>query len=240
MPTQDTLTPRQQAILQAVVEQYVEAATPVGSEGLLTYANLQVSPATVRNEMMALEEAGYLTHPHTSSGRIPTEKGYRFYVRQCVLGEKKSRRHVAALEQTVRQADDETDALKLLAKKVAELTQGAALIGFAPRQVYYTGLGYLFSQPEFHEAALMIRMGELLDHLDEVMAEVYDTVPTEVVVLIGQDNPFGQDCGSVLVRLNVTGAAPHIFGIIGPMRMDYQANTALLLSVREVVEGLEL
>ena len=81
-------------------------------------------------------------------------------------------------------------------------------------------------------------MGELLDHLDEVMAEVYNLVPSEALILIGQDNPFGRDCGSVLMRLNIPGSGSNVFGIIGPMRMDYLANTALLLSVREVVEGI--
>ena len=116
MPT--TLTTRQQVILQAVVEKYVDQATPVSSEELMQETGLAVSSATIRNELMALEDLGYLTHPHTSAGRLPTEKGYRFYVEQHVLVNKKSRRHVPALEQTVKGVDDATDALKLLAKKV--------------------------------------------------------------------------------------------------------------------------
>lgn len=80
------LSPRQQAILGLVVRQYVEETAPISSRMLLEQYDLGVSSATVRNEMAQLEELGYLTHPHTSAGRVPTDAGYRFFV-QRLLGE---------------------------------------------------------------------------------------------------------------------------------------------------------
>jgi heat-inducible transcriptional repressor len=74
------LGPRKSAVLRAVVEEYVRTGEPVGSESIAERAGLGVSSATIRNEMAALEELGYLTHPHTSAGRIPTDVGYRHYV----------------------------------------------------------------------------------------------------------------------------------------------------------------
>jgi heat-inducible transcriptional repressor len=74
------LGPRKAAVLRVVVEQYVRSGEPVGSETIAENAGLGVSSATIRNEMAALEELGYLTHPHTSAGRIPTDAGYRHYV----------------------------------------------------------------------------------------------------------------------------------------------------------------
>ena len=71
---------RKAAILRAVVDEYVQCAEPVGSSLLARVAGIQVSPATIRNEMNLLEHEGYLTQPHTSAGRIPTDKGYRYYV----------------------------------------------------------------------------------------------------------------------------------------------------------------
>jgi heat-inducible transcriptional repressor len=71
---------RKSAVLRAVVEEYVRSGEPVGSETIAEHAGLGVSSATIRNEMAALEELGYLTHPHTSAGRIPTDTGYRHYV----------------------------------------------------------------------------------------------------------------------------------------------------------------
>jgi heat-inducible transcriptional repressor len=74
------LTERQKKILGLVVREYVETAQPVGSETLVRKSGLRVSSATIRNELATLEELGYLTHPHTSAGRMPTEKGYRYFV----------------------------------------------------------------------------------------------------------------------------------------------------------------
>ena len=74
------LDDRKAAILRAVVEEYIETAQPVGSQHVAQHTGLAVSPATVRNEMAVLEREGYLAQPHTSAGRIPTDKGYRFFV----------------------------------------------------------------------------------------------------------------------------------------------------------------
>jgi len=79
----DDLTSRQQLILGLVIREYVAAVQPVGSKTIESYG-LGVSSATIRNEMAALEEFGYLTHPHTSAGRVPTEKGYRYFVERLM------------------------------------------------------------------------------------------------------------------------------------------------------------
>lgn len=76
----DMLDERKAAILRAVIEEYIDTAQPVGSSAVLAATDIKVSPATVRNDMVALENDGYLAQPHTSAGRIPTEKGYRHFV----------------------------------------------------------------------------------------------------------------------------------------------------------------
>ena len=74
------LDDRKLAVLRAIVEDYVSTNEPVGSKALAERHNLGVSPATIRNDMAALEEQGYITQPHTSAGRVPTDKGYRLFV----------------------------------------------------------------------------------------------------------------------------------------------------------------
>ena len=74
------LTERKKKILRAVVESYIETAEPVGSKALMGLAGLNVSSATIRNELADLTELGYLEQPHTSAGRIPSPQGYRLYV----------------------------------------------------------------------------------------------------------------------------------------------------------------
>ena len=76
-------------ILFAVIKTYLETGEPVGSRTISKYTDLNLSSATIRNEMADLEELGYLMQPHTSAGRIPSDKGYRFYVDQMLADEKK-------------------------------------------------------------------------------------------------------------------------------------------------------
>jgi heat-inducible transcriptional repressor len=95
----EALTDRRQAVLGLVVRQYIATATPVGSKTIVEQYGLGISSATIRNEMAYLEEQGYLTHPHTSAGRVPTEKGYRYFVERLMgeaelpLAEQRTIRH---------------------------------------------------------------------------------------------------------------------------------------------------
>src|SRR5512141_1661763 len=76
----DGLTPRQEKILNIIIRNYVTTALPVSSERVLQDLGIAISSATVRNDMAVLEEQGYIAHPHTSAGRVPTAKGYRYFV----------------------------------------------------------------------------------------------------------------------------------------------------------------
>jgi len=78
------MNPRQEKILSAVIEEYTQTAIPVGSSILAQKYKFKVSPATIRNDMTALEEDGYLYQPHISAGRIPTDKGYRYFVEEVM------------------------------------------------------------------------------------------------------------------------------------------------------------
>src|SRR3989344_9517633 len=78
------ITPRQAKILAAIVKEYSASGQPVGSEELLDGYGFAVSSATIRNEMKALEKAGYISQPHTSAGRVPTDEGYRFFVNKLM------------------------------------------------------------------------------------------------------------------------------------------------------------
>src|SRR5919202_5988075 len=80
MPMQDQLSERELRVLEAVVQTYIETAEPAGSQTIARRFGLGVSPATIRNIMSELEEKGYLFHPHTSAGRVPTDRAYRVYV----------------------------------------------------------------------------------------------------------------------------------------------------------------
>jgi heat-inducible transcriptional repressor len=130
------LDERKAAVLLAVVRAYVRLGEPVGSKRAVDEAGLGVSAATVRHEMAALEEAGYITHPHTSAGRIPTDKGYRFFVdalRGTVSDDPEvSLEQVALLDDLLAGATDLEDLLRRATGALSRLTRFAGLVA-APR-----------------------------------------------------------------------------------------------------------
>jgi heat-inducible transcriptional repressor len=125
------LGPRKLAVLQAIVEEYVRTGEPVGSETLIEHHGLGVSSATVRNEMAALEELGYLTHPHTSAGRAPTDLGYRRYVDSLPQGRLRDAQRRAIADFFRRTAVDMEEVLFGATRLLSSLTQYAGLA--APR-----------------------------------------------------------------------------------------------------------
>lgn len=120
------LDERKKKILQAVIRNYLETGEPVGSRTISKYTDLNLSSATIRNEMSDLEEMGYIIQPHTSAGRIPSDKGYRFYV-DTMLEEKE--REVDELKGLLVEKDEKMDTLlKRVARVLAANTNYAAMI----------------------------------------------------------------------------------------------------------------
>ena len=120
------LDERKKKILQAVIRNYLETGEPVGSRTISKYTDLNLSSATIRNEMADLEEMGYILQPHTSAGRIPSDKGYRFYV--DAMMEEKEREVVEMKEMLVERQDKMETLLKQVARVLAQNTQYATMI----------------------------------------------------------------------------------------------------------------
>ena len=108
MVAEQGLSERKLKILHAIIQTYLETGEPVGSRTISKYTDLNLSSATIRNEMADLEELGYILQPHTSAGRIPSDKGYRLYV-DSMLEEKD--REVADLKELLVEKEDKMDHL---------------------------------------------------------------------------------------------------------------------------------
>jgi heat-inducible transcriptional repressor len=186
--------------------------------------------------MAELEELGFLTHPHTSAGRIPTEQGWRYFLDYIVKDLKlKSAEERALLAGFERAKADGLNPAKGLAKALADLSETAVMVGFGPHDVYYTGLTYLFSQPEFLNPGYVHELSAVIDHLDEAMAEVFKQPLTKnVEVFLGEDNPFGKDCSVLYTTIRLETNQPGILGILGPLRLDYAGNIARLKYARSL------
>ncbi len=125
----EELNPRQQAILRIIVSEYIDSARPVGSDALVEKYDLKVSSATVRNAMAALEAAGFIYHPHTSAGRVPSDRGYRFFVDHLMGGAGLSESERESISQHFQQLELPLDEwIQLAASVLAQTTASAALV----------------------------------------------------------------------------------------------------------------
>jgi heat-inducible transcriptional repressor len=217
------MTDRQLAILAAIIEQYAEIAAPVGS---VTMAKLfGVSSATIRSEMVRLEEMGLIMQPHTSAGRIPTDKGYRMYVNSITAADSEDMpaldRSARAIEARVATHNDSASrAIRSAVDSLVDLTQnlGLATIG---DQLYMSGIGNLFSQPEFTQGKHTQAVARLLDNLEPWLREAAPNEPLNVY--IGAENPIGKTSGASLIisRFRSPYSDRSYIGVLGPTRQSY-------------------
>jgi heat-inducible transcriptional repressor len=217
------MTDRQIAILAAIIEQYAEVAVPVGS---ITLAKLfGVSSATIRSEMARLEEMGLIMQPHTSAGRIPTDQGYRLYVNSITEAQMSELpsidRSARAIEARIgTHGDSTTRAIRSAVDSLVDLTQnlGLATIG---DQLYISGIGNLFSQPEFLQGNHTQAVARLLDNLEPWLREAAPNEPLNVY--IGAENPVGKTSGATLIisRFRSPYSDRSYIGVLGPTRQSY-------------------
>jgi heat-inducible transcriptional repressor len=220
------MTDRQIQILAAIIEQHAEIAAPVGSVMLAQLFG--VSSATIRSEMAKLEELGLIMQPHTSAGRVPTDAGYRFYVNslneahaneepQSILLDRSTR----AIEARVNTYGDRADrAIRSAVDSLVDLTHnlGIATIG---DELYMSGIGNLFSQPEFAQGNHTQAVARLLDNLEPWLREAAPNEPLNVY--IGAENPIGKSSGASLIisRFRSPYSDRSYIGVLGSTRQSY-------------------
>ncbi len=224
---------RQEKLLTLVIEHYVATAEPVGSKFLVDKGNLDWSEATVRNELRALEEAGFLTHPHTSAGRIPTEQGYCYYIEKLDLAAAKATKAVEKkLEMALGTLSDYEQARKNLAKALVEVADQTVLIAFSPDKVYYTGLSNLFQKPDFAEMNVVADLSAVFDRCEEALEGFFPSV-TDLHCFVGTKHPFGHLLSVFALRFGKNNES--LLLMLGPQRMDYYKNWGLMKKVKEII-----
>jgi len=213
---------RQEKLFLKIVQEYIDSAEPVGSSLLASKYNFGVSAATIRNDMVDLENEGLIMHPYTSAGRIPTEKGYKLYLDNYLHKIKEiNKRDKDKLNELNKEKDKEIK-IKNIAKEIAHLSGSAVVVALDRNNVYYTGIANLLAQPDFADLPVIYNISEVMDHLDEVVLEIYDQVD-KIEVKIGSENYFDRSCASVLVR-----NGEQLIMILGPVRMNYERNIGLI------------
>ena len=215
---------RQEQILTTIIKEHIRTGLPVSSEAVVNKYKLGISSATVRNEMAALEQAGFIVQPHTSAGRVPTEQAYRFYLLN--LKEKKiTASEAEALVKLLEGKDEQS--FKQTAKALASASGLAVFWAFHRHNLYYTGIANLLSQPEFVESRLVYDISGIIDRLDEIIDEIFDHTEFGPRVLVGSDNPFSPICSTIMSKYK-SGENTGLFGLLGPVRQDYEKNLAFI------------
>ena len=243
------LTDRQREILFAIIEQYAELATPVGS---VTLAKLfDVSSATIRAEMAKLESFGLIAQPHTSAGRIPTDAGYRYYVNSLVeesegpvydvprldsgAYDNPLSRPTHVLEVRVSSQATAEAAIRGAVNSLVELTGNLGL-GTVGGQLYLAGISSLFNQPEFVDLARVHAVAKLLDNLEPWLREAAPGEPLNI--FIGKENPIGKssDVSLIISKFRSPFSDNSYIGVLGPTRQNYQKVMALVSKAGEMLE----
>lgn len=222
---------RKELILNTIIAEYIKAGQPVSSGMLVDKYGLDCSAATVRSEMADLEEEGFIFQPHTSSGRIPTEAAYRWYLEKMPESASEAI-DVARLQEIL--ADKNEQSLKQAAKELARCSGLAVFWAFHRNNLYYTGLSNLLSQPEFSRHGLIYDISAIIDKLDEIIDDMFDAIPEDPTLYLGSESPFGSFSTAVLCKYELDGHRGAI-GILGPQRMDFARNLALMKEAKKIL-----
>lgn len=229
------MTERQNQLLKTIIHQYIKTAEPVGSEWLAEKFGFKISSATIRNEMAELTERGFLAQPYTSAGRVPTEKAYHYYI-DNFLKKKELKSKIKQSFKTIKTKKLDETAVRRISKKMAELTGELVILAINRNNFYYTGLSYLFVQPEFNQPDVVYDISQVIDHLDKVVTQLFDKIGDETEILLGKENPFGDFCSTILTRLSLPWQKNEaVFGLLGPMRMDYDTNLSMVNYIKELL-----
>jgi transcriptional regulator of heat shock response len=242
------LSGRQVKLLDFIIREHVKTAKPVGSALISKKAGFKLSPATLRNEMGELEKAGYLTQLHTSGGRVPTDKAYRYYV-NSLLENDVGLDLKAKDKSKIRQEFDDMppnprEINKVVAKVLSDLSGDLVITGISTDEDFFKkGLVNLFEHQKFREINEVFQLASFFEEFENLFQfierEFFNTLGTPhgipVQIMIGKESPFSQIQHETVMcaKYGLPGNCVGSLTLVGPTRMDYEKNIALIKFVTE-------
>jgi transcriptional regulator of heat shock response len=227
------ITERQGEILNRIVQEYIELAEPVSSQLLEKKYDFDICSATIRIEMQKLTDTGFLLQPHTSAGRIPTDKGYRFFVDELL---KKEMEDLDLEDWFTGEIDNTVKSIQLLTKNLALASQSLVLSYFEKEKILWKeGWEEIFKKPEFREETYIVNFTGLLESFEEHIEDL--KLSSGIKVYIGRENPFKKtkDFSIISSSCCLPGDGQTIISLLGPKRMDYDRNINLMKSLAEAL-----
>lgn len=243
------LSDRRQIILRALIEEYILHAAPVGSKTIVDNYDVDVSSATVRNDLNFLEDCGFITQPHTSAGRIPTEAGYREFVDFLFDNEFEDdeQDEFEPYISDIRQSADEIDEmLEEISKRLAGITHNLSIISSnrnkeSHAHISKRGISSMMRQPEFKDSANLLPLMEILED-DTVLYSVLNATNEgeALQVRIGHEN-YSDNLNGVSIVTACFGkdSDSGIVAVIGPTRMNYENVIKAVSQAQSVLSEIE-
>ena len=229
---------RNRDVLSCVVENYIQTASAASSDDICRH--FDCSSATIRNVMFELEELGYLTHTHTSSGRIPTDKGYRYYVdmllsQMQLLEEKKE----DITREYDRQLNKLEDILEMTSQVLSAFTRCTGIVSFLDKEnrIYYAGASFIAEHPEFKNISLIRDILKVLDEKKTLLEIINQNLEKKLNVYIGHELPCREisSCSLVVSRYDVEDRPYGRIAVLGPRCMNYGQVIPTIEYVSELV-----
>ena len=225
------LTERQKEILERIVGEYIDSAKPVASQLIKKKYRFGISPATIRTEMQTLTREGYLFQPHTSAGRVPTDKGYRFFVDCLSEKEVSDLLDLFTIKERLRSEDRED-----IFKFVGQLTKSLAKASSNFAIFFREGWEEVLKEPEFEDKAFRWSFTKFLDNFEKSIEDL--KINSKIKIYIGKENPFkeAENFSLILGKCNFPETEEGIISILGPKRMAYEKNISLIHSIVKLLK----
>ncbi len=223
-----------------MIEEYTNTALPVGSKVLVDKYGFDMSTATIRNDMVELEGKGYLFQPHTSAGRIPTDKGYRYFVEKIMSSQDLSLKEQKKLQAELLKLKAQNNRLTRTTAKLLSSLSGSLAISGLKSDFSDFGIGELLENPEFQEIDEFCKVAQALDYIDENVEAILGSVKDgETKIFIGKENPIKDiaNCSMVVTPWRNKSGERGVLALIGPKRMKYAKNKSLLDYMRKLLSS---
>ncbi|MCP6719139.1 MAG: hypothetical protein KJI71_02800 [Patescibacteria group bacterium] len=232
-----TITDRQGNILERIIKEYINSAQPVGSKLIEEKYDFGVSPATIRSEMQRMTDLGLLYQPHTSAGRIPTDKAYRFFVNNLLEEEVSEFKNIFEVKEIFGQEGDIFKLITDLSKFLAMTSSNLATIHLFKKDFFWKeGWEEILKEPEFEKKDFVFNFTKLLNRFEKDIKDF--EINSNIKIYIGNENPFSKikDFSIISCKCFFPGKEEGIISLIGPKRMAYGKNISLINSIVKVLE----
>jgi transcriptional regulator of heat shock response len=239
-PRKTDIQERKDMVLGYVVQQYIKNLNPIGSAFLAKEYHLDWSSATIRNILAELEEDGYLTHPHTSAGRIPTHRGYRYYVdnlmHQIQLLEGEKDRIQREYQDKIHQLEKLVDKTSRIVSDVTHYTSIISVDGWDGK-IVFRGTNYMVAYPEMQNIQKIQNLLKVLEEKERILEVINRDLEHKVQIYIGQEIACKEieGCSLAVCEYHQKDGSSGRIAVLGPTSMDYERVVSTLDYVTELI-----